>query len=57
VAIEAGIKQGWERYLGFRGAFIGLDTFGASAPYQEIYKHRGLTVAAIVAKARELCRS
>ncbi len=56
VAIEAGIKQGWERYLGLRGAFIGLDAFGASAPYQEIYKHRGLTVAAIVAKARELCR-
>ena len=55
VAIEAGVRQGWEKYLGPEGAFIGLDTFGASAPYQEIYKHRGLTAAAVVAKARELC--
>jgi transketolase len=54
VAIEAGIKQGWEGYLGPRGAFIGLDTFGASAPFEEIYKHRGITAAAVVAKAKEL---
>ncbi len=55
VAIEAGVKQGWEKYLGSEGAFLGLDTFGASAPQQEIYKHRGLTAAAVAAKARELC--
>jgi transketolase len=54
VGVEAGIRQGWDKYLGQRGAFVGLDTFGASAPFEEIYKHRGLTVAAIVAKAKEL---
>ena len=54
VGIEAGIKQGWEKYLGTQGAFIGLDTFGASAPFEEIYKQRGITAAAVVAKAKEL---
>ncbi len=55
VAIEAGIRQCWDQYLGATGAFIGLDTYGASAPYQEIYKHRGITAEAAIAKARELC--
>jgi transketolase len=56
VAVEAGIRQCWDQYLGTTGAFIGLDTYGASAPYQEVYKHRGLTAAAVAAKARELCK-
>jgi transketolase len=55
VAIEAGVRQCWDQYLGMNGAFIGLDTFGASAPYHEIYKHRGLTPEAVVSAARELC--
>lgn len=55
VAVEAGIRQGWDRYLLGTGAFIGLDNFGASAPYQEIYKHRSLTVEAIVSAARDQC--
>jgi transketolase len=55
VAVEAGVRQCWDKYLGPDGAFIGLDTYGASAPYQEIYKHRGLTPDAIVAAARKLC--
>jgi transketolase len=55
IAVEAGVKQCWDKYLGAEGAFIGLDTYGASAPYQEIYKHRGLTADAVVAKACELC--
>jgi transketolase len=54
IAIEAGVRQCWDRYLGTTGEFIGLDTFGASAPYQDIFKHRGLTVEAIVARARKL---
>jgi transketolase len=53
VAVEAGVRQCWDKYLGIDGAFIGLDTYGASAPYQEIYKHRGLTPAAVVAAAKE----
>jgi transketolase len=55
IAVEAGIRQCWDQYLGPQGAFIGLDTYGASAPYQEIYKHRGITPEAIIEKARELC--
>jgi transketolase len=55
VAVEAGVRQCWDQYLGREGGFVGLDTYGASAPYQEIYKHRGLTAAAVVAKAREIC--
>lgn len=54
VAIEAGIRQGWDKYLGSRGAFIGLDDFGASAPYSEIYKQRGLTAEAVERAARAL---
>jgi len=54
VAIEAGIRQGWDKYLGSRGAFIGLDDFGASAPYTEIYKQRGLTAEAVERAARAL---
>jgi transketolase len=55
IAIEAGVRQCWEKYLGPQGAFIGLDTYGASAPYQEIYKHRGITPEAIIAAAKEFC--
>ncbi len=55
IGVEAGVRQCWDRYLGQQGAFIGLDTYGASAPYQEIYEHRGITAEAIVAKAHELC--
>jgi transketolase len=54
VAIEASIQQGWDKYTGSQGAFIGLDTFGASAPFEEVYQHRGLTAAAVVAKAKGL---
>ncbi len=52
VAVEAGIKQGWERYLGSNGQFVGMDSFGASAPSEVLYQHFGLTVENIVAKAK-----
>jgi transketolase len=48
VAIEAGATQGWSRYTGDRGAVIGLDHFGASAPIQELYTRFGLTAERIV---------
>jgi transketolase len=54
IGVEAGVRQCWDKYLGLQGAFVGLDTYGASAPYQEIYEHRGITAEAIVAKAREI---
>ncbi|MGH7758117.1 MAG: transketolase [Candidatus Dormibacteria bacterium] len=43
VAVEAGVDQPWWRWVGDRGAVIGVDRFGASAPYEEIYQHLGLT--------------
>jgi transketolase len=55
IAIEAGVRQCWDQYLGSDGVFIGLDTYGASAPYQEIYKHRGITAESVIAAAKELC--
>lgn len=57
VAIEAGVRQGWDRYVGPRGRFIGLDRFGASAPAVEVFEHLGLTVDAVVAAAKEVVRS
>jgi transketolase len=54
VASEAGIRQCWDKYLGPQGAFVGLDTFGASAPFEQIYIHRGLTAEAIVEQAKRL---
>jgi transketolase len=36
IGVEAGVRQCWDKYLGMAGAFVGLDTYGASAPYQEI---------------------
>jgi len=55
IAIEAGVRQCWDQYLGLQGVFIGLDTYGASAPYQEIYQHRGITAEAAIAAALNLC--
>jgi transketolase len=56
VATEAGIRQCWDKYLGLKGAFVGLHEFGASAPYEEVYKQRGLTAEAVAARARELVK-
>lgn len=54
IAVEAGIRMGWDAYLGEKGAFIGLSDFGASAPAEVLYKHFGITVDAIVAAAEKL---
>jgi transketolase len=54
VAVEAAAPQSWYRWVGERGAIVGIERFGASAPYQRIYKELGLTVDGVVAKAREL---
>ncbi len=48
VAIEAGIKQGWERFIGEDGIFIGMSSFGASAPADQLFKHFGITASAAV---------
>jgi transketolase len=54
VAIEAGLRMGWDRYLGAKGVFIGMSGFGASAPAGELYKHFGITSAAVIAAAKSL---
>ncbi|WP_163265133.1 transketolase [Chelativorans alearense] len=51
VAVEAGIRQGWDRFIGSDGAFIGMTGFGASAPAPDLYKHFGITAEAVVAAA------
>jgi transketolase len=43
VAVEAGIRQGWDAIIGANGTFVGMTGFGASAPYKELYRHFGLT--------------
>ncbi len=43
VAVEAGIRQGWDAIIGSDGAFVGMTGFGASAPYKELYQHFGIT--------------
>jgi transketolase len=52
VAIEAGAKQGWERYFGSAGSVIGVDRFGASAPGPEVLEHYGFTVEHVVEVAQ-----
>lgn len=53
LAIEAGVPMGWERWVGSHGAIIGLERFGASAPYKAIYEHLGFTTDNVVLRALE----
>ena len=53
VAVEAGVRQGWDRFIGADGGFVGMSSFGASAPYQALYEHFGITPEAVAAAARE----
>ncbi|PCI32031.1 MAG: transketolase [Alphaproteobacteria bacterium] len=52
VSIEAGVKFGWERYVGRDGIIIGMDSFGASAPADKLYDHFGITADAIVSAVK-----
>ena len=52
VAVEAGIRQGWDRFIGETGAFVGMTGFGASAPAEVLYKHFAITAEAVAAAAR-----
>lgn len=54
IGIEAGIRQSWDAFLGPQDAFIGMSSFGASAPIEDLYKHFGITVEAVVKAARGL---
>jgi transketolase len=46
IAIEAGIRQGWDRFIGLDGIFIGMTGFGASGPIEKLYEHFGITADA-----------
>ncbi|NBW70036.1 MAG: transketolase [Bacteroidetes bacterium] len=48
VSIEAGSTFGWQKYLGLQGKAIGVDSFGESAPYKELYAHFNITKEAII---------
>jgi len=52
IAIEAAAGFGWDRYIGPNGRFVGMHSFGASAPYKELYKHFGITAEAAADAAR-----
>jgi transketolase len=54
IAIEAGIPQGWHRYVGSQGTVVGLNHFGASAPYQTLYDKFGITANKVVEKVTAL---
>jgi transketolase len=51
VAVEAGVRDGWCRYTGCLGNVVGIDTFGASAPAKDLFKHFGLTASKVAETA------
>jgi len=54
LAVEAGSPMGWQKYVGDGGSIIGISKFGASAPYEAVYREYGFTVENVLKKAREL---
>ncbi|WP_245157676.1 transketolase [Brevundimonas sp. A19_0] len=52
VAIEAGIRQGWDRFIGEDGGFVGMSSFGASAPAEVLYDKFGITAEAVVSEVK-----
>jgi transketolase len=51
IAIEAGVRTGWDKFIGADGKFIGMTGFGASAPAEKLYEHFGITAKAVVKAA------
>jgi transketolase len=51
VAVEAGVRQGWDAIIGMSGAFIGMHGFGASGKYKDVYEHFGITAEKVAAAA------
>jgi transketolase len=56
VAVEAAVRLGWDRWLGERAAFVGMTGFGASGPATDLYRHFGITAAAVAGAASALVR-
>ena len=53
VAVEAAIRQGWDRYIRSDGGFVGMTGFGASAPAGKLFKHFGITAEAVVSEVKK----
>jgi len=51
IAIEAGVRTGWDRFIGTDGTFVGMTGFGASGPAEQLYEHFGITAEAVVKAA------
>ena len=54
VAVEAATRLGWDRWIGERGAFVGMNGFGASAPATDLYRHFGITPDGVADAALKL---
>jgi transketolase len=54
IAVEAAVSMGWEKYIGDSGRFVGMHSFGASAPVDAIFKHFGFTVENVLKTAKEI---
>ena len=52
VAIEAGIRMSWDRWIGSNGKFVGMNGYGASGPFDQVYEHFGINADAVVAAAK-----
>ena len=56
VAVEAGVTEYWRKYIGLDGVALGVDTFGESAPANEVYKYFGLTEENLIKTVNELIK-
>lgn len=54
IAVEAAVRLGWDRWIGERGAFVGMNGFGASAPTPSVYSHFGITAEAVADAVRRV---
>ncbi len=52
IGVEAAIRMGWDAIIGSDGIFVGMDGFGASAPYKDLYRHFGITPEAVADAAQ-----
>jgi len=55
VAVEAAVGFGWDRWTGSDGAFVGMSSFGASAPISDLYEYFGITADAVADAAKRVC--
>jgi transketolase len=54
IAVEAASPMGWDKWIGEEGAFIGMESFGESGPYKDVYEHFGITADRVAQTGREL---